>query len=194
MNVPKQTGEIFEILSKGQFICSNSSDVRMSKLYDIISDEDNYELLYDYFLSINFVLEKGDEYFYFSRKNESRADIERKLEAALRWIDIVDFLKTFDNSFGSGFSFSPSEAAVRISVDAYLKNKADNIRCILKIDEKVSYIDLVTKIADMLCKDGFMETENELLHSWKVLSSFKFLEELINNINIPNEFLNEKPE
>lgn len=194
MNVPKQTGEIFEILSKGQFICSNSSDIRMSKLYDIISDEDNYELLHDYFLNINFVLEKGDEYFYFSRNNESRADIERKLEAALRWIDIVDFLKTFDNSFGSGFSFSPSEAAVRISVDAYLKNKADNLRGILKIDDKVSYIDLVTKIADMLCKDGFMETENELLHSWKVLSSFKFLEELINNINIPNEFLNEKPE
>ena len=88
MSVPKQTGEIFELLSKGQFICSNSADIRISKLFDVIDDSDNYELLYDYFKSINFILEKGDEYYHFSRKEE-KVDLERKLDIACKWIDVV---------------------------------------------------------------------------------------------------------
>ena len=56
MNVPRQTGEIFEILSSGQFICSNSADVRISKLYDVIDDNEKYELLYDYFSAIGFLM------------------------------------------------------------------------------------------------------------------------------------------
>lgn len=194
MNIPKQTGEIFELLSKGQFICSNSSDSRISKLYEILDDQENFDLLHDYFNSINFVLEKGDEYYYFSRKDESKADLERKLEAACKWIDIVDFFKTFDNAFGSGYSFSPARIAVEISVQAVLKNKADGLKRTLKIDEKISYPEVVNKIVKTLCDDNFAEMENEILKSYKVLSSFKYLEELINNINIPEDIQNEIPE
>ncbi len=194
MSVPKQTGEIFELLSRGQFICSNSSDVRICKLYEIIDDNENYDLLYDYFLAINFILEKGDEFYYFSRKDESKADLERKLETACRWIDIVDFFKAFDNSFVSGYSFSPSEITVKISVDAVLKSKADGVRNTLKLDEKTPYHEIVLKIIESLCKDGYAEIENEILKSYKVLSSFKYLEELINNINIPDEVQHEIPE
>ena len=194
MSVPRQTGEIFELLSRGQFICSNSSDVRICKLYEIIDDNENYDLLYDYFLAINFILEKGDEFYYFSRKDESKADLERKLETACRWIDIVDFFKAFDNSFVSGYSFSPSEITVKISVDAVLKSKADGVRSTLKLDEKTPYHEIVLKIIESLCKDGYAEIENEILKSYKVLSSFKYLEELINNINIPDEVQHEIPE
>lgn len=194
MNIPKQTGEIFELLSKGQFICSNSSDSRISKLYEILDDQEHFDLLHDYFNSINFVLEKGDEYYYFSRKDESKADLERKLEAACKWIDIVDFFKTFDNAFGSGYSFSPARIAVEISVQAVLKNKADGLKRTLKIDEKISYPEVVNKIVKTLCDDNFAEMENEILKSYKVLSSFKYLEELINNINIPEDIQNEIPE
>ncbi len=194
MNIPKQTGEIFELLSKGQFICSNSSDTRISKLYEILDDQENFDPLYDYFNSINFILEKGDEYYYFSRKDESKADLERKLEAACKWIDIVDFFKTFDNAFGSGYSFSPGRIAVEISVQAVLKNKADGVKSILRIDEKTAYPEVVNKIVKALCDDNFAEIENEILKSYKVLSSFKYLEELINNINIPEDIQHEIPQ
>lgn len=194
MSAIRQTGEIFEILSKGQFICSNSTDMRICKLFEIIDEDDNYEWLYDYFLTINFILEKGDEFYFFSRKGESRAELERKLETAFKWIDIVDFLKAFDNSFSSGYSFTPSEITVKISVDAVLKNKADGVRSVLRLDEKAPYPELVHKIIETLCKDGFAEPENEILKSYKVLASFKYLEELINNINIPEEVQNEIPE
>ncbi|MBP6662459.1 MAG: hypothetical protein KA172_05165 [Paludibacter sp.] len=194
MNVPRQTGEIFEILSSGHFICSNSADVRISKLYDIIDDNEKYELLYDYFSAIGFLLEKGDEFYYFSRKNESKADLERKLETACKWIDVLDFFKTFDNAFVSGYSFTTQEIVVQIKVDAVLKSKADGLRKVFKLDDKTPYDEMITKVTDSLCKDGFAEIENEILKSYKILSSFKYLEELVTNINIPEEVQNEIPE
>jgi hypothetical protein len=194
MNVPRQTGEIFDILSSGQFICSNSADSRITKLYDVIDDTDKYELLYDYFSAIGFILEKGDEFYYFSRKNEAKADLERKLETACKWIDILDFFKTFDNAFGSGYSFSPQTIVVRITVDAVLKSKADSLRKVLKIDDKTPYDEFVSKTIEHLCKDGFAEIENEILKSYKILSSFKYMEALVININIPEEVQNEIPE
>jgi hypothetical protein len=194
MSALRQTAEIFELLSKGQFICSNSSDIRICRLFEIIDDSDNYEILYNYFLAINFILEKGDEFYYFSRKDESKADLERKLETAYKWIDVIDFFKAFDNSFSSGYSFTPSEITVKISVDAILKSKADGVRSTLKLDEKTAYQEVVLKIIESFCKDGYAEPENEILKSYKVLASFKYLEELINNINIPEEVQNEIPE
>jgi hypothetical protein len=194
MDVPRQTGDIFDILSNGQFICSNSADTRISKLYDIIDDPEKYELLYIFFSAIGFILEKGDEFYFFSRKNESKADLERKLEAACKWIDILDFFKTFDNAFVSGYSFTTQEIVVRIKVDPVLKSKVDGLRKVLKLDDKTPYDEIVTRVVDSLCKEGFAEIENEILKSYKILSSFKYLEDLVNNINIPEDVQNEIPE
>jgi hypothetical protein len=55
-------------------------------------------------------------------------------------------------------------------------------------------MEVVNKIVELLCREGFAEIENEILKSFKVLSSFKYLEELINNINIPEEVKHEIPE
>ena len=75
----KYTFEIFEVLRRGQFICSNSPDDEIQTLYKILEDEDTFNDLYDYFHQINYVLEQGDEFFYFSR-NEKNIDLERKIE------------------------------------------------------------------------------------------------------------------
>ena len=42
MEAPKQTAAIFEILSRGQFISSNSSDEIIRKLYSAIEEEQNF--------------------------------------------------------------------------------------------------------------------------------------------------------
>jgi hypothetical protein len=190
MEVPKQTAEIFKILSKGQFISSNSSDKTVSNLYNIIEEEQNFENLYQYFLNINFVLEKGDEYFYFSR-SETKVDLENKIETAFRWIDFIDFLKTFDNSFCSGYRFTPSEILVRIKTDAELETKLDGLK---KHIGKENHKDILDKVLDKLISDTFIELENEITHQYKVLSSFKYLEQLILTINIPEEIRNEIPQ
>lgn len=189
MQVPKQTSDIFEILNKGQFICSNSSDDKLRKLYTII--DDRFDDLYDYFISINFILEKGDEYFMFTRK-ENKADLERKLEAAFRWIDILDFFKTFDNSFGSGYRFTPSEILVKLSVDANLKSKLEGLK--KHTSEKEKHADILNKILDLLVKDNFIDLENEISTSYKTLASFNYMEQLVLSINIPEDVVNEIPE
>lgn len=190
MEVPSQTADIFEILSKGQFICSNSTNDSICKLYSIIEEEQNFENLYDYFRSINFTLEKGDEYFYFSRV-ESKVDLERKIEATYRWIDIIDFLKTYDNSFSSGYRFTPSDILVRIKIDAELETKLEGLK---KHTGKDKHPEIVDKLLEMLAKDIFIELENEISHTYKVLASFKYLEQIILTINIPDEVKNEIPE
>ena len=190
MKVPIQTADIFKILSKGQFINSNSSNKNIYDLYKVIEDEQNFEYLYDYFGNINFTLEKGDEYYYFSR-SENKVDLENKLEAVFRWIDIIDFLKTYDNSFSSGYRFTPSEILVRTKIDAELETKLEGLK---KHTDKEKHQDILDKILKKLTDDTFIELENEITHQFKVLASFKYLEQLILTINIPEDIRNEIPE
>jgi len=188
---PKQTADIFDILSKGQFICSNSTDEAIRKLYSAIEEEENFDYLHEYFLSIQFILEKGDEYYYFSRE-ENKVDVERKIEQAFKWIDILDFLKTFDNAFGSGYRFAPSSILVKLNMDAALKTKLEALKKYSGGKEK--YVEIIEKILEILEKDKFIEIENRITHQYKVLASFNYLEQLIMTINISEDTINEIPE
>ena len=116
----KQTAEIFEILSKGGFISSDSTNPNIRQLYTVI--EDNQSELYDFFAAINFVLESGNEYYYFSRR-ENKVDLERKLEIAVRWIDVLDFIKTYD-PFSAGRYGCESGNRLRVEREAYRPEKA----------------------------------------------------------------------
>ncbi|MFN4764576.1 condensin complex protein MksE [Gillisia sp. Q332] len=187
---PKHTAEIFEVLSKGKFICSNSSNDLNRKLYGVLEDENHYEQLTSYFENINFILEKGDGYFYFSR-DESKVNLERKLEFAFKWIDILDFFKTFDPSFGSGFRFSIADIMVRLNTDADLKTKLTGLK---KVTKKSNFTDAASNLAKFLIRDNFVELQDEVSGTYKVLSSFAYLEELILAIHIPEDIANEIPE
>jgi len=189
MAVPKHTSDIFELLSKGQFICSNSGKDATRKLYNII--DENFDDLHDYFSSINFILEKGDEYFMFTRE-ENKADLERKLEAAFKWIDILDFFKTVDHSFGPGYRFTPSDILVKLAVDVNLKNKLEGLKKYSGGKEK--HAEILDKVLDQLRRDNFIELENEISNSYKALASFHYLERLILSINISESVKNEIPE
>lgn len=190
--MPKYTKEIFEILSKGQFLSSNSSSDKIKKIYDIIESDNNFEILSGYFSNINFTLEKGDEYYYFSRP-ESKVNLELKLETAFKWIDVVDFFKTYNNSFVSGYRFSPAQIQTQLEVNSDLKTKLNSIN---KDTQKKNgnYLENIKKIIKLLEKDNFVELVDEMTESYKVLSSFSYLEQLILTINIPEEVSNEIPE
>lgn len=179
MSVPKHTSDIFEILSKGQFICSNSTRENVRKLYNII--DENFDDLYEYFKNINLILEKGDEYYMFIRE-ENKTDLERKLEAAFKWIDILDFFKTVDQSFGAGYRFTPSDILIKLAVDVDLKNKMEGLKKYAGGKEK--HAEILDKVLDQLRRDNFIELENEITNSYKTLSSFHYLERLVLSINI----------
>lgn len=188
-SIPKQSAEIFDVLSKGQFICSNSTKDSIRKLYTLLSL--NFEAYYDYFAGINLLIEEGDEYYYFVR-SEPRAELERKLEIAMKWIDILDFLKTFDNSFSSGTRFRTAEIQVSLSVDADLKNKLEGLKKYAPGRDK--YPEIIEKVVEHLVKDNFIELENDISQEYKTLASFGYLEKLISIINIPEEVQHEIPQ
>ena len=188
MALQKRTAEVFELLSKGLFVCSNSTNESIRKLYSYI--DQNYEDLYDYFREINFILERGNEFFYFS-KTELKADLERKIESAFKWIDIVDFFKAFENSFGPGFRFTPSDILNRVKLDVVLKTKLIGLK---KYTREENFTENTQKLIEILRKEGYAELENEISSSYKILTSFSYLEELILTINIPDEVQDEIPE
>ena len=185
MNIPSWTAEVFDLLSKGQFLCSDSIDRDNRKLYSLV--DDSFEDMHQYFSAIGFVLERGEEYFYFSRK-ESRVDLERKIEQAYRWIDIVDFCKAFNSAFGAGLHFSSSEIEVQLRMDVNLKDKLEGLR---RITGDGSYSERIKKIINELVGAGYAELENDITMHYKVVAGFKYIEQLIVSISISEELHHE---
>lgn len=172
----RYTKEIFDILSKGGFISQNSISQQRTHLYDAI--EDDFEIYQEYYSGIGFQLEGGNGYYYFSR-TESKVDLADKVQRLALWIDRVDFLKTFNNAFGSGFSFRKSNILEKFSSDIELKEKARNLYTEVKTNEEK-----MEKLIADLERQGFLEKENELDGTYKVTAAFHYIEELIDCLTI----------
>lgn len=175
----KYTKEIFDILSRGGFICANSVKKQNKLMYDAI--EEDYGLYKDYYSGIGFNLECGNDYYYFTRQ-ESKVDIDMKLDRFVRWIDRLDFLKAFNPVFGPGFTFRASNIIEQIAADIELKDKAQHL-----YTEKLKLEEIVDKLIDDLEKIGFIELENEMDGTWKVTSAFHYIEELIDSLIVSEE-------
>ena len=172
----RYTKEIFEILSKGGFITRNSISQQRSHYYDTI--EDNFQEYYDYYYGIGFVLESGNGYYYFSR-TESRVELADKVQRLALWIDRVDFLKTFNSTFGPGFFFRKSNILEKFSSDIELKEKARTLYTDVKTNQEK-----IEKLVGDLERLGFVEIENELDGTYKVTDAFHYIEEFIDCLTI----------
>jgi hypothetical protein len=116
----KYTEEIFNILSRGGFISANSVSSTVKRYYDAL--EEDFTEYYDYYKGIGFYLEAGNGYYLFTRQ-ETRVDLERKLEAVGKWIDYLSFLKTYHSAFGPGFLTCKKVISVtrfQIEADAFI--------------------------------------------------------------------------
>ena len=172
----RYTKEIFDILSRGGFISQNSVSQQRAHLYDAI--EDDLSEYKEYYQGIGFLLEGGNGYYYFSRA-ENKVELADKIQRLAAWIDRLDFLKTFNQTFGSGFSFRKSNILEKFSSDIELKEKVRNLYPELKThDEKMDKL-----IGDME-KQGFVELENALDGTYKVTAAFHYIEELVDCITI----------
>ncbi len=182
----KYTEEIFNILSRGGFISINSVSPQIKRYYDAI--EDDFNDYYNYYKGIGFYLEGGDGYYLFTRR-ESKVDIERKLEAAWKWIDYLSFLKTYDTTFSPGVLFRAADIEVQIGCNMELKEKATRL-----FSDKKKYGEIVEKLISELLKAGMIELENEHDETYKVLTAFHYMEDLVDCITISEEAKDEIPE
>ena len=94
------TQRIFELLSKGSFLSVDTTEQEAKHLYNDI--EENFADYESYFLELGLRLESGDGYYYFARTREAKITIEQKLQSFAQWVDILDFLKTYEITFSTG--------------------------------------------------------------------------------------------
>lgn len=178
-----KTREIFEILSRGGFICQDSARTENRRLYDYM--EEHFEEYKAYYQGIGFVLEQGNGYFHFTRE-ESRAELARRLATLGVWIDRLDFVKTFFGGFTAGCRFTPSAITEATAADVELKEKARRL-----YEGGRSVKAAVDQLVEDLLKAGFIELENEFEQRYRVTSAFHFLEDLVEMLTITEEEENE---
>jgi hypothetical protein len=175
-NIPKQTPEIFGILSRGHFISSNGSK---GKLYDIISYQDNHALLKEFFSHTGYTLEHGHNYYYFSQADEPNQSIEKKLEQFAYYIDVMDFFSSMDQKPTVGTRYRITQIAEECFSNERLKQK------ILALSRREKMVDKVAEIANDLALSGFFEQEDE--DTYKVMDAIHYLEQVISLITIEED-------
>ncbi len=182
----KYTNDVFQRLSRGQFISSNSISPEVRTLYvDIEEHQEEYE---DYFRQIDFELSAGDGFYYFSRR-EDKVRIENKLQSLFSWIDYLDLLKAYDTSFGAGTLFGLAQMEVRLSADPELRDKLQRL-----FPDKNSMRDKLEQLAQQLVNMGFAELVSESEGSYQVTTAFHYIEQIITCINIEEEVEDEIPQ
>ncbi len=175
-NIPKQTPEIFSILSRGHFISSNGSK---GKLYDIITYEDNFALLKELFGHTGYTLEHGHNYYYFSQPDEPNISIEKKLEQFAYYIDVMDFFSSMDQKPTVGTRYRITQIAEECFSNERLKQK------ILALSRREKMVDKVAEVANDLALSGFFEQEDE--DTYKVMDAIHYLEQVITMITIDDD-------
>jgi len=183
IKLPKQTHDIFAIMARGHFISSNGTKDGMHRLYDIISDPDNFENLQNYFGHIRYRIERGNNYFYFSKIDEAPSIIEKKLETFEKYIDIIDLFASMDNKITIGTRFRTGEIAEECIANVRLKQKLQKI----PLYRSETLHNKVREICDLMSRDSFLEREDEQSETYKVLDSYTYLLDVINAIAIYEE-------
>ena len=167
-------------MSKGCFLSVDSTDSEIKHLYDDI--EDNFSDYENYFQELGLRLETGDGYYYFARTQEAKLTIEQKLQSFAVWVDILDFLKTYEITFSTGFQFRSTHILERVNLDVELREKARKLFRKQNTNQEV-----VDKLVSELTTMGFAELVNEEDDTYKVTAAFRYAEEMVNLITIYNE-------
>ena len=182
LSMRNNTQRIYERLSRGEFLSVDSSDTSIRHLYEDI--EENFDDYADFFKEIGLQLEAGNGYFYFSRIGEGKQSIEQKLDSFSKWLDYLDLLKCYNQSFTAGYQFRKSHLIEQISLDIELKEKAGHL---FKKYGVGSYLEIVNKLFQEMLNMGFAECISEQDETYKITSAFRYAEELVNMIQIANE-------
>ena len=174
-----RTSEIFDILSKGQFISSNAVDENKRYIYQYL--EENTDELSIKYEEIGFQLNSGNNYYYFSKPKESNQGVENKVEKALRWLNILAFFTTFRKDLCRGARFSAYDILPQIETNLSLKEQLNELQ--KRSNEKPHHEKLHDLLKEMQ-KEGFIDLENEMEQKWKVLDAWEYMESLVMAVNI----------
>jgi len=181
----KNVRAIFEKLLQGDFLSYSSVDVENKKLFRICSE--NYDELYEYFILIGFVLEKGKNYFYFAKNDTEFSDkyFNKKMVDILELLELLSFMITFDNDFNVGSKLSINDLVMAVEKNLAL---ASNLKS-LKQHNKETIKESCESILKTFINAGFMELVDRYTESYKALESLDYIIKFSNELTIDTEII-----
>ncbi|MBD0402410.1 hypothetical protein [Flammeovirga sp. EKP202] len=178
MNIDhNSTRRVFEMLSRGQFLSANTIRPEFRKLYDEV--EEYFSAFESVYAPLGFHLKKGNNYFYFSREG-GRQTIEEKIERFYKYIDRLAFFATFAPGFGEGMRFYVKDIVHKCNVETDLNDQLQR----LTSDKSISTHDKVRDLMDEMKRQGFMDCEDDENEGYIVLSSYNYLKDIVDLIDI----------
>lgn len=182
-NYKEEFSVIEECRLDGKFICENSIEVKMQKAYKLIRLNKTMIIYFYSILAYDLVFDSGFCYFVQEEKNElsSLKYSKQFLDNFIDYIDIHKFMKTLDSSFISenDYIFNISSLEDRLNKDIDLKATADKMSFIKK---KATYREFVESLISRLKSDGFIEPFNTKEGKFKLLKSYKYIEDIIEGV------------
>lgn len=178
-----RVAEIFEILSKGQFINSNAVDEDRRYLYKYL--EENNEKLSEKYAEIGFQLNSGNNFYYFSKPNEHNQGIEYKIEKALRWLNILAFFTSYRKDLCRGARFYAYDILPKIELNLALKEQLNDLQ--KRNGAQKTHHDKLNDLLKEMQKEGFIDLENEIEQEWRVLDAWEYMEQMVMAVNINDE-------
>jgi hypothetical protein len=182
MDLPRQTREIFERLSRGKFICQNSPDRLERRMFEIC--EENSETLKAYFKPIGFDLQYGPGYYYFSKELQD-SQVEAKLEHILQLLDYIEIFYQYDEYFNVNWRGSPIDLAKAATDNIAIKDRIEKI-------QGIGGKDIFQKCEEIFKKmerDGFMALEDPYEKRYVVLTSYNYLIDFFKSVKEVNRYV-----
>ncbi len=173
--------QIYQILSKGKFICQASTDHQIRMLYENI--QENEDAYCSYFAEEGLILDHGRGYYQFCYDTETD-NVASAILVIKRYITIFSILIAWRDSIGPGDTFQKKE----LLDAANAGGDEDFLRELTSYAKRDSNRDVINDLIATLRADGIIEkfVENDT-EKFYVTSAYNYLEDLYNNTNIYNE-------
>lgn len=174
--------DIFQVIEdcrvNGRFINENSIDFKIKEAYDFISQYRQEVKIYFSIIGYTLVSDKG--YFYFIIEGYKTIP-KPYVNSYLDYIDIYRFLKLLNPNISSadGGPYSASDIESRLNGDIELKTMVDKMNFLKKRSTNREAID---SIIARLKNDGFAQSMGNKEDEFLILRSFKFIEDMIEEI------------
>lgn len=169
------TKEIFQRLTRGQFLSHNTTDSEAKAMYQDL--DENYQEYLEYFKMIGLVLVKGYNYFHFTREMDE-VKAEDKLRGLYSYIDYLDILYDCDPRFDIGRTLSVSMIENKVGERKTLQDKLD-----MMISEKgkpdTTYRDAILDIFKDMTNKGFFELVNKNTDTYIVTDAFAYIRDVV---------------
>src|SRR5438552_16960573 len=145
-----------------------------------MSGMDNFDNLQGFFGHIRYRIERGNNFFYFSKIDEANSIVEKKLETFEKYIEIIDLFASLDNKMTIGTRFRTGSLAEECVSNVRLKQKLQKI----PLYSSETLHNKVREICELMSRDSYLELEDEKTESYKVLDAYAYLLDVINAIAI----------